>query len=158
MSSALPFRRAARYIRAMTQEFLQATAESLSRAHTKEAIGAVVEILRDKSAFPGDRLKAAQILLDRGHGKPTNVTVSVPAKRATAQQLINMTEADLLAIIASRQRNAPTEDSSTTQTPGVPARFHGSEVVDAEFVSEEELMARRFRAAGVVEDEEDITS
>ena len=142
----------------MTQEFLQATAESLARAHTKEAIGAAVDVLRDKSAFPSDRLKAAQLILDRGHGKPTSVTVSVPAKRATAQQLVNMTEADLLAIIASRQRNAPTQDSSTMQTPGVPARFHGSEVIEAEFVSEEELMARRFRAAGVIDDEEDITS
>lgn len=141
----------------MSQEFLQATAESLARAHTKEAIGAVIEVLRDRSAFPSDRLKAAQLILDRGHGKPTNVTVSVPAKRATAAQLINMSEADLLAIIASRQRNAPTEDSSTSQTKNVPARFHGHEVIEAEYVSEEELMARRFREAGLVEEDEDPT-
>jgi hypothetical protein len=139
----------------MTQEFLQATAESLARAHTKEAIGAIMEVLRDKSVFPSERLKAAQLILERGHGKPTSVTVSIPAKRATAQQLINMTEEQLLAIIASRQRNAPTEDSQTTQTKNVPTRFHGSEVVDAEIVSEEELMARRF--AGLVDDDEDLT-
>jgi hypothetical protein len=140
----------------MSQEFLQATAESLARLHTKEAIGAAVEILRDKSQFAADRLKAAQMILDRGHGKPTSVTVSVPAKRATAQQLINMTEEQLLAIIASRQRNAPTEDSATTQTKNLPARFHGAEVVDAEIVDEDELMRRRF--AGLVdEDDEDPT-
>lgn len=141
----------------MSQEFLQASAESLARLHTKEAIGAAVEVLRDKSAFPGDRLKAAQLILDRGHGKPTSVSVQVPAKRATAQQLINMSEEQLMAIIASRQRNPPTEDSQTVQTKNVPARFHGSDVVDAEIVDEAEIMRRRFAAAGLVEDDEDPT-
>lgn len=138
----------------MTQEFFQASAEALARLHTKEAIGTAVEVMRDRGAFPSDRLKAAQLILDRGHGKPTSVTVAVPAKRATTQQLIGMSEADLMAIIASRQRNAPTEDSTTTQTPGVPARWHGHEIVDAEVVSEEEIMARRFKDAGLADDED----
>lgn len=117
----------------MTQEFLQASAESLARLHTKEAIGAAVEVLRDRSAFPSDRLKAAALILDRGHGKPTSVTVQIPAKKAAAAQLVGMSDADLMAIIASRQRNPQTEDAQSAQTPNLPARWHGADVVDAEY-------------------------
>lgn len=141
----------------MSQEFLQASAESLSRLHTKEAIGAVVEVLRDRTAFPGDRLKAAQILLDRGHGKPTSVTVAIPAKRAITAQLAGMSEEQLLAIVASRQRQPQTEDSQSRQA-GVPAIFHGHTIVDGEIETEEETMARRFREAGLVSDDDDPTA
>jgi len=132
----------------MTQEFIHASAESLARLHTKEAIGAAVEVLRDKTAFPGDRLKAAQLILDRGHGKPTSVSVQVPAKRAVAAQLANMSEDQLMAILQSRQRNAPTDDSTTAQTPNLPARWHGHTVTDAEYTekTDDELLAERFAA------------
>lgn len=132
----------------MGQELLQASAETLARMHTKEAIGAAVEVLRDRSAFASDRLRAAQLILERGHGKPTSVTVSVPAKRAIAAALNNYSEAELMNIVKSRQRNAPTKDSPTAQTPNLPARLHGHEVVEGELVSEEELMAQRFKESG----------
>ena len=51
----------------------KATAEirSLARAHTKTAISALVGIMNQKKAPPAARVSAANALLDRGWGKPT---------------------------------------------------------------------------------------
>ncbi len=42
---------------------------SLARDCTKDAIGLLVSVLNDKSAKKNDRIKAAEVLLDRGWGK-----------------------------------------------------------------------------------------
>ncbi len=51
----------------------KATAEirSLARAHTETAINALVGIMNQKKAPPAARVSAANALLDRGWGKPT---------------------------------------------------------------------------------------
>ena len=51
----------------------KATAEirSLARAHTDNAIAALASIMNQKKAPPSARVAAAQVLLDRGWGKPT---------------------------------------------------------------------------------------
>lgn len=43
----------------------------LARSFTAEAIGAAVKILRKPKATDQAKLKAVEILLERGHGKPT---------------------------------------------------------------------------------------
>jgi hypothetical protein len=60
------------------------TAAQLARKHTVEAIECLVEVTNDKRAMAIARVSAANALLDRGWGKPTeyveaNVTTdSVP--------------------------------------------------------------------------------
>lgn len=44
--------------------------KALCQQKTQLAIDTVVKILKDKSAKDSDRLKAAEILLDRAYGKP----------------------------------------------------------------------------------------
>lgn len=44
---------------------------SLARAHTENAISALASIMNQKKAPPSARVQAAQVLLDRGWGKPT---------------------------------------------------------------------------------------
>jgi len=46
------------------------TVAELARAHTKEAIDCLVEVLTGKANEARDRIAAANALLDRGWGKP----------------------------------------------------------------------------------------
>jgi len=45
--------------------------KSLARQYTDEAILALADVVRDADAPPIARVKAAEALLDRGHGRPT---------------------------------------------------------------------------------------
>ena len=47
------------------------TAAQLARMHTAEAIATLAEVCNSKGAEPRDRIAAANGLLDRGWGKPT---------------------------------------------------------------------------------------
>jgi len=42
----------------------------LARANTKQAIGALVEVMNDKGCSPSARVSAASEVLDRGWGRP----------------------------------------------------------------------------------------
>ena len=44
--------------------------KAIACEYTSDAIGTAVAIMRNPEARDSDRLKAAEILLDRGHGKP----------------------------------------------------------------------------------------
>jgi Family of unknown function (DUF5681) len=44
--------------------------KKLARAHTREALAALVEITNDRKQKAGDRILAANSLLDRGFGRP----------------------------------------------------------------------------------------
>jgi hypothetical protein len=44
--------------------------KTIAREYTSDAIETAVAIMRNPEARDSDRLKAAEILLDRGHGKP----------------------------------------------------------------------------------------
>ena len=61
----------------------KATAEikALAQRHGAEAIKALVELM--KSGDPEIRFKAANALLDRGYGKPTQMLVGDPEKPLT---------------------------------------------------------------------------
>lgn len=53
---------------------------ALARGYTLECVQTVYGIMVNKKAMHSDRLRAAQILLERGHGKPVqeiNATVDV---------------------------------------------------------------------------------
>lgn len=143
---------------------LNASADSMSRLYTAEAVGLAVQIVRGDipGAKAADRLRAAQLILDRGHGRAVQAVISVPARQAVAARLAAMSEDALLAIAArgSREQNggpkAPGAAAGTPQerdepyadsdlptprngTPRptngalVPARFRHDEVTDAEY-------------------------
>ena len=44
--------------------------KALARLHTEQAIGTLAMVMNDENAKPGERVAAANALLDRGYGKP----------------------------------------------------------------------------------------
>lgn len=82
-----------------------ALADTLARAYAPEAIRTLVNVMRDASAKPSERTRAAESLLDRGYGRPTSTTVVLPAKRAAADRLAQLPDSALLAVVqAARAR------------------------------------------------------
>lgn len=75
--------------------------ESLAREYTEDAVLTIAEIMQDKSVFadPKDRLKAAEMLLDRAHGKPTSVSVQLPPNRRAAQRYAQLSDEELMEAI-----------------------------------------------------------
>lgn len=69
--------------------------DNLAREHTERAVEVIAEILNDPLAEPRDRIKAADSILDRGHGKPLTATIALPASRQQAAMLAAMSEAEL---------------------------------------------------------------
>jgi hypothetical protein len=64
--------------------------EAHARLHAKYAIDVAVGILMSVEATNADKLKAASIILDRGHGKPkeqVTVTHERPVSEWTEEQL-----------------------------------------------------------------------
>lgn len=74
-------------------------ADSLAREHTEQAINTIAEILGDTFAENKDRLSAAKEILDRGHGKPMQAIIQVPASKAAAARLAAMNDDELMAIM-----------------------------------------------------------
>ena len=72
--------------------------QAFARQHSAEAINTLREIMRDKDAAPAARGYAANSLLDRGYGKPSQTITSTGGKDRALDQ---MTDAELLEIIAS---------------------------------------------------------
>lgn len=125
----------------MANEYQPASADALARLHAREAVGAIVEVMRNRDAAPEHRLRAAALLLDRGHGKPTQAVVTVPATRANAARLAGMTTAALLAIVQRAQGGGgipPNEGPNTggqsegNPSRGTPQSFAGSDGRDAD--------------------------
>ena len=67
---------------------------AVCRINSREAIDTVLKIMRNEDAVPQARLKAAEMLLDRGYGKAAQVTIQ-PSDMKTALEL---TDAELASI------------------------------------------------------------
>lgn len=91
------------------------TADALARAHTEKAIETIAEVMVDPFAENKDRLKAADIILDRGHGKPAQAIIAVPGNRAIAALLSQKSDDELMALINQSQlpRLAPIDAEFT---------------------------------------------
>lgn len=103
------------------------SADRLARMHTSEAVGAIVDVMRNPMAKDTDRLRAAELLLDRGHGRATQATITISAKGAVAGRLAQLTTEALMERIeaaggldALHRRNA-IEGQFTELPPGLPA-------------------------------------
>lgn len=71
----------------------------LAREHAAKAIETVTDIMNDWSAEDKDRLKAADMILDRGHGKPVNATIALPNSNAHRKLLAMLSDEQLMAQI-----------------------------------------------------------
>jgi hypothetical protein len=75
------------------------TVDAIAREHDEEALGVIRDIMIDPFTEAKDRIRAAEAILDRGHGKAAQAIIAVPAGRRQAQQLAAMEDAALLAVI-----------------------------------------------------------
>ena len=71
--------------------------QTLARQYTKEAIETLRDIMQNKKAPPAARGFAANSILDRGYGRPSQTINSGPSDKALDQ----MTDAELIAIITN---------------------------------------------------------
>lgn len=71
----------------------------LARSHSPEMVATLIEIARSKKAPAQARVAAANSLLDRGYGKPTQ-SVSVGPKSESYDE---MSDAELAAIAAGEK-------------------------------------------------------
>lgn len=74
-------------------------ADAQARDHTDEAIDVIHSIMIDPFSEAKDRLRAAETLLDRGHGKAVSAVISVPLARRQQTQLAAMTDEELMVHI-----------------------------------------------------------
>ena len=75
--------------------------DAQARDHTERAVEVIASIMDDPMAEHRDRLKAANDILDRGHGKPLVATIALPANRAAAARLASMSDEELMNAIQS---------------------------------------------------------
>jgi hypothetical protein len=71
------------------------TADALARTHVQKAIDTLVNVM-DFAEKDADRVKAADIILDRGYGKPLAATIAIPIPKRIASQLYSMSDDELL--------------------------------------------------------------
>lgn len=107
------------------------SADALARAHTSLAIGVLVEVCRDECAKPADKIKAAEALLDRGHGKATQAVITVPTRQAVAARLASLDDSALLAIAAAGRQHLG-------EQPKLPFGVQPSEIEDGEIEQPQE--------------------
>ena len=91
------------------------TADALARGHTERAVETIAEVMNDPFAENRDRLKAAETILDRGHGKPNQAIIAVPGNRELAALLSKMSNDELAQIVQQSQlpRLAPIDAAFT---------------------------------------------
>lgn len=73
--------------------------DSIAREYTEDAMHIVASIMVAPDCEPQDRLRAANMILDRGHGKPLAATITLPASKAQRARLAAMSDEDLIAEI-----------------------------------------------------------
>ena len=90
----------------------------LARKHTPEAIAALASIMNNKEAMDSARVKAAEVLLDRGWGKaPQHITIDdQPAETSLADTELGG-RLDILARKALRERSGGLGGTLATEVP-----------------------------------------
>jgi hypothetical protein len=69
-----------------------------ARSYSSEAIKTFAEVMRDPLAENRDRLRAAENLVDRGHGKAVT-PIAVKTQGKIRDQLASLTDDELYAIV-----------------------------------------------------------
>lgn len=97
------------------------SADSLARGYAEEAIGVMADVMRDPLAEFKDRLKAAEMLLERGHGKATQAIIAIPASRRVSEQAALMTDEELIEVMKASplpRLSAPVQDAEFVEVAG----------------------------------------
>lgn len=84
--------------------------QTLARQSTAEAVETLRDIMRDKKAPPAARVTAANSILDRGYGRPSQ-TINSGGRDTPLEQL---SDAELNAIAAGPDE--PGDDGADTET------------------------------------------
>lgn len=74
-------------------------ADALAREHTRDAITTLTEVMNDPFAENRDRIRAAEQILDRGHGKPLAAIIQLPPSKLQAQLLAGMSDDELYEVV-----------------------------------------------------------
>ena len=89
-------------------------ADALAREHTEAAIAVLAEVMYDGDAKHADRIKAADSILDRGHGKAQQAIIAVPMDKQSRDALYDLSDEELMAEakrrMAQRVRTEPDYD------------------------------------------------
>lgn len=125
------------------------TADSLAREHTEVAIRTIAEIMDDPFAENKDRLRAAETMLDRGHGKAISATIQIPMNRQQAAMLAGMSDEELMMTVKS-------EELPRLEAPKS-ARVRRAEILDAHFENVAPIRPPDpFRASAATAEEFDV--
>ncbi len=92
--------------------------DELARAHAPRAIELLADTM-ESAVEDRDKIRAAEAILDRGYGKPSQAIIAIPANRRQAALLAGMSDEQLVAVIESKQlpRLIPRQPMVTV-TPG----------------------------------------
>jgi hypothetical protein len=74
----------------------------LARSHGPRAIELLADAM-ETAIEDRDRIRAAEAILDRGYGKPSQAIIAVPASRRQQAILATLTDDQLVAIIEKKQ-------------------------------------------------------
>ncbi len=99
--------------------------DALAREYTDDVVETAADIMKDPLMEPRDRLRAAEFLAERGHGKASQAIIALPMTRKLAQQLYAMSNEELLAVIG----HDPGQLSAPAQAGSIDAEYT---TVDAE--------------------------
>ena len=90
-------------------------ATRLARGYTEAAVKTIVEVMEDPLSEDRDRLRAAETILDRGHGKAAQAVIQIPADRQLAAQLAALSDAELMAVVNESRLPRLTVDAEFTE-------------------------------------------
>jgi hypothetical protein len=92
--------------------------DNRARQHSERAIDVLAEVM--ENGEDQDRIKAANSILDRGYGKPSQAIIAVPASKQQMQMLAALSDDELMAAIQSTRlpRLAPIEAQFTVVPAG----------------------------------------
>lgn len=95
--------------------------QDLAAAHAPRAIEVLADIMDSDMVEPKDRISAAEKLLNRGHGMPTQAVIVAPAVAAQRSLAAAKSDDELLAIVEAKQlpRMAPAQSMITVETGAV---------------------------------------
>ena len=75
------------------------TADAHAREYAGEAIDVLHDLMVDPSQEARDRIRAAESLLERGHGKAVSAVISVPLEKRQRAEVAAMSDEELMAAI-----------------------------------------------------------
>jgi hypothetical protein len=76
--------------------------DELAKDYGPRAIDILADTM-ESAVEDRDRIRAAEAILDRGYGKPSQAIIAIPANRRQAALLAGMSDEQLVAVIEAKQ-------------------------------------------------------